>query len=54
MRTRRGVRTGDSRKPAVSNRGWGKGAAGESSAGLTIEGAINVQRFESLAERANL
>ena len=43
----------DSRKPAVSKRGWGRGAAGESSAGLTIEGANDVQRSKaSLKEPA--
>ena len=33
-------------KPAASDRGWGRGAAGEAS-----EGANDVQRVESFAER---
>ena len=40
-------------KPAVSDRVWGRGAAGEASAGLKIERVNDVQRVESLAERTN-
>ena len=40
-------------KEAASDRGWGRGAAGEASAGLKVERANDVQRVESLAERIN-
>ena len=38
----------------MSDRGWGRGAADKSSAGLKVEGANDVQRVESLAEIINL
>ena len=44
---------GDGQKPAVSNSGWSRDAAGEASAGLKIEGANDVQRVKSLAEITN-
>ena len=40
-------------RPAASDRGWGRGAAGETSAGLKVEGANDMQRVESLAERTD-
>ena len=52
-REREDERRRDSRKPAASDRVWGRGAAGEASAGLKVEGAKDVQRVESLAERNN-
>ena len=40
-------------RPAAPDRGWGRGAAGETSAGLKVEGADDMQRVESLAERTD-
>ena len=37
----------------MSDKGWGRGAAGEASAGLKVERASDVQRVGHLAERTN-
>ena len=37
----------------ASDIGWGRGGAGKASAGPKVEGANDVQRVESLAERIN-
>ena len=50
-RNRRYERRGDGQKPAVSARGWGRGAAGEASAVLKIEGTNELERSAARLER---